>query len=150
MITAKLKAYGVDENSLRLMRNYLSQRQQRWKRGSSLSEWLEIILGLPRESILGPILINVFTNYLYLFRKETGICNFAHDSILYASGKDLGTISNMLELETTTAINGLTECSNETLSIFWRNTNMKNQDFLKWINWNFFFVVSNGLYFLFF
>ena len=118
MITAKLKAYGVDENSLRLMRNYLSQRQQRLKRGSSLSEWLEIILGLPQESILGPIQIDVFTNYLYLFRKETGICNFADDSILYASGKDLGTISNMLELETTTAINGLRECSNETLSIF--------------------------------
>ena len=118
MITAKLKAYGVDENSLRLMRNYLSQRQQRLKRGSSLSEWLEIILGLPQESILGPIQIDVFTNYLYLFRKETGICRFADDSILYASGKDLGTISNMLELETTTAINGLRECSNETLSIF--------------------------------
>ena len=38
LIIAKLEAYGVGENSLRLIQNYHSQRQQRVKVGSSFSE----------------------------------------------------------------------------------------------------------------
>ena len=49
LITAKLEAYGVGENSLRLIQNYLSQRQQRVKVSSSFSEWLEIIFGFHRD-----------------------------------------------------------------------------------------------------
>ena len=45
LIIAKLAAYGVNEVSLRIIRNYLSKRKQLVKIGSSLSEWLEIILG---------------------------------------------------------------------------------------------------------
>ena len=52
---AKLEAYEVGENSLRLIQSYLSQRQQRVRVISSLNEWLEIILGVPQIFILGPI-----------------------------------------------------------------------------------------------
>ena len=107
LIIAKPEAYGVVENSLRLIQNYLSQRQQRAKVGSSLSGWLDNILGLPQGSILGPILFNVFINDLLLFIKETDICNFADDTNLYAWGKDLDTISFKLEIETNTAIQWL-------------------------------------------
>ena len=71
LMIAKLEAYGVSENSLGLIQNYLFQRQRRVKFGSSLSEWLEIILGVAQGSILGPILFNDFFNYLLLFIKET-------------------------------------------------------------------------------
>ena len=87
LIIAKLEAYGAGENNLRLVQNYLSQRQQRIKVGSSLSEWLEIILGVPQGSILGPILFNIFINDLLLFIKETDVCNFADDTTLYTCGK---------------------------------------------------------------
>ena len=107
LIIAKLEAYGVGENSLRLIQDYLSQRQQRVKVGSSLSEWLEIILGVPQGSILGPILFNVFINDLLLFIKETDISNFADDANLYACGKESDTISFKLEIETSTAIQWL-------------------------------------------
>ena len=100
LIIAKLETYGVGENSLRFILNYLSQRQQRVKFGSSFSEWLEIILGVPQKSILGPILFNVFSNDLLLFIKETDICNFADDKTIYACEKELDTISFKLETET--------------------------------------------------
>ena len=107
LIIAKLEAYGVAENSLRLIQNYPSQRQQRVKVGLSLIEWLEIIRGVPQGSILGPILFNVFINDLLLFIKETDICNFADDTTLYACGKELDTISFKLEIKTKTVIQWL-------------------------------------------
>ena len=62
------------------------------------------MLGVAQWSILRPILFNIFINDLLLFIKETDICHFAEDTTLYACGKDLGTISNKLELEINTAI----------------------------------------------
>ena len=100
LIIAKLEAYEVGENNLRLIQNYLSQRKKKLKVGSYLSEWL-------KGSILGSILFNVFINDLLLFIKETDICNFADDATLYACRKDLDTISSKLELETNTAIKWL-------------------------------------------
>ena len=82
LIKAKLEAYGVCENRLRLIQNYLSKRQQTVKVGSSLSKWLQIIPGVPQGSILGPIFFNVLINNLLLFIKETDICNFAEDTTL--------------------------------------------------------------------
>ena len=55
-------------------------------------------------SLVGLILLSVFINDLLLFIKKTDICNFAYDTILYDCGRDLGTISNKLELDTNTAI----------------------------------------------
>ena len=50
-------------------------------------------------SILRQILFSVFFNDLLLFIKETGICDFADHTTLYACGKDLVTISSKLELK---------------------------------------------------
>ena len=55
-------------------------------------------------SLVGLILLSVFINDLLLFIKKTDICNFAYDTILYDCGRDLGTISNKLELDANTAI----------------------------------------------
>ena len=84
LLIAKLAAYGLNMDSLRLLYSYLSKRYQRVKIGSSFSDLLEVILGLPQGSILGPILFNIFINDLIFTVQETEICNFADDTTLYA------------------------------------------------------------------
>jgi hypothetical protein len=45
LIIAKLEAYGFGKDSLKLIYNYLSNRKQRVKVGTKLSDWIKIILG---------------------------------------------------------------------------------------------------------
>ena len=69
------------------MKSYLKGRKQRVKLFNTVSEWLEIKLGIPQGSILGPLLFNIFLNNIFLFLEETSICNFADDNTIYASSK---------------------------------------------------------------
>ena len=64
LLVAKIDAYGFDDLSTRLIKSYLSNRKQRTKIGSVLSEWLEIKDGVPQGSILGPLLFNIYISCL--------------------------------------------------------------------------------------
>ena len=55
LLVVKLHAYGFDESSLKVIISYLKNRTQTTKVGSSFSELLNIIYGLPQRSILGPL-----------------------------------------------------------------------------------------------
>ena len=65
LLIAKLRAYSLDIDSLNLLRDYLSNREQRTKVDSFYTSWEAILSGVPQGSVLGPLLLKAtyFTGY---------------------------------------------------------------------------------------
>ena len=74
-LIAKLGAYGFDTDVLRYMKSYLTNRKQRVRVNKKFSEWDRITKGVPEDSILGPLLFNIFLNDLVLFISNSSLSN---------------------------------------------------------------------------
>ena len=104
LLIAKLSAYGFNNESLKLIRSYLTNRWQRTKINKSFSRWTELLQGVPQGSVLGPLLFNIYLNDLFFLIDYTEVCNFADDTTIFACDKDLGSLINRLEHDSFLAI----------------------------------------------
>ena len=105
LLIAKLEAYGLDNDSLNLLLDYLSFRKQRTKVGSAYTNWSKIRRGIPQGSILGPLLFNIFINDIFIIIELSDICNFADDNTLYSCGERLTEIKENLISDTKSILN---------------------------------------------
>ena len=99
LLLAKLDAYGFSRAPLKLMQNYLCNRQQRISINGSFSDWTEVITGVPQGSILGPLLFNIFLNVTFMFISKCNPCDYVDDNTFYSTGKDLNRIRRNLEID---------------------------------------------------
>ena len=65
-LIANLEAYGFTYDSLKLINSYLTDRKHRTKINSSYSSFLDFLIRIPKGSILGVILFNVYI-YIYIY-----------------------------------------------------------------------------------
>ena len=97
---AQLGAYGFSTDAIQMVHSYLTVRRQRVKVNGSFSSWKEIKLDVPQGSVLGPLLLNIFINDIFLLLNETEICNYADDTTIYCSHKELQEVTLRLGNDT--------------------------------------------------
>ena len=101
---AKFEAYGLDTKTLKLMLSYLSGHIQCVKIKKNFSLLKLILSDIPQESILGPILFNIFMSDIF-FLLGSDLHNFADDNnTVTAVAETIQDLINSLDVKTCTAI----------------------------------------------
>ena len=97
LMIAKLNAYGFSLPTLRLIHDYLLNRNQRTRINNSYSTWIEIVFGVPQGSLLGPLLFNVFLADLLFILNSMDVANYAEYNTPYATANDIDSSIASLE-----------------------------------------------------
>ena len=66
LLITKLDAFGFNMLALRFVHSYFKYRMQRTKINSEYSSYEEIMFGVPKGSMFGPLLFNIFSWDLFL------------------------------------------------------------------------------------
>ena len=81
----KLQDVGTSSHTLHWFRSYLSNRKQVVRIHSTLSEPLPVSSGVPRGSILGPLLFSIYTNDLASIPQKCSTQSYVDDTKLITS-----------------------------------------------------------------
>ena len=75
---------------------YLTDKKHRTKVNYSFSDFIDFLLGFPRASILGLLLINIYICDLFSF-VEGDVNSYADDATPYSNGKNVVTVLENIE-----------------------------------------------------
>ena len=132
ILLCKLKFVGLDDNSLNWFESYLSSHQQVTSIDNTLSSCLPVSVGVPQESILGPLLFIIYINDMPNIVKHCKISLYTDNTLLCYSSKsacntekyvneDLNLISQWLDQNLLTL-----NCKKSEFVLFGSNSRLKS------------------------
>ena len=92
----KLSFYGINNNALHWISDFLSQRTQSVVLEGETSDTIPVTSGVPQGTVLGPILFLVYINDFNEYLNYSTLRLFADDSIIY---KQINSISDARDLQ---------------------------------------------------
>ena len=95
ILSKKLSVYGLNQDFITWITCYLSNRKQAVWVDYLLSDWLDVDIGVPQGSILGPLLFIIFANDLP-FLLKCGLDQYADDCTLTSVQKSVAEINSEL------------------------------------------------------
>ena len=97
LLVAKLNAYGFSRKALKLIFIYLKSRKKSFKINKIFSSWKKLLCRVPRGSVLGSILFDVYLNDLFLFLSEIDVCSCVDDTTSFVRHKGIAELSEKFE-----------------------------------------------------
>ena len=99
LLPSRFNAYGFTKKSLRLIKSYLKNRWQKIKVNTTFSSWSELLVEVPKGSVLGPLIFNIYLNDLFYLTVCTYVYSYANDITFNACESDLKDLITRFEHE---------------------------------------------------
>ena len=99
IILQKLKFYGLNDNAIRLLKNYLSDRDQYVQLENIKSQLHGISRGILQGSVIGPLLINIVINDLNAATKKIDLIMYTVDTTLIFTLETFSNTNRPTEIE---------------------------------------------------
>ena len=99
LLLIKLKYYNVNQNSINLIKDYLSNRHFYVKVGESQAEKGSSKIGIPQGSILGPLMFIIYINDISLLDLKSSITIFADDTTISFYGDDINLLNTAIQTD---------------------------------------------------
>jgi hypothetical protein len=105
ILLRKLESYGVTGTALQWICSYLTERKQITKIDGDVSDEINVNIGVPQGSVLGPLLFIIYINDMPVNLRKSFINLFADDTLLWYHGTDFENVCNI--------VNNDLECLND-------------------------------------